>query len=129
MISEGYVSLEVARLLKEKGFNEQTDYIFYYYEEDDDWCFEKLLAGDVFREEKMLHCPSLAMAMRWLREEKDILISVNPTVDKDGFVCLMYYIWDIDDIEKKTITSGLYSHEGYNECVEAAIRYCLTKLI
>ena len=47
-ITEDRCSLEICILLKERGFNEDTDYIFYYYEEDDDWCFKKLLPDDKF---------------------------------------------------------------------------------
>lgn len=129
MITEDYVSYEVAKLLKEKGFKGECLGVYFPNGRFDtfDTAFDyNLNDGNLSH---AINAPTLQMAMKWLREVKNILISVNPTLDKDGFVCVMYYIWDIDDIETKAITSGLYSHESYNECVEVAIKYCLENLI
>jgi hypothetical protein len=72
MDSKFYVSLEAARLLKEKGYNEETDYII-----DEDNCMmnsryvlNKDLAGYVYS------CPSKAEAIDWL-ESKGIVIELS----------------------------------------------------
>jgi len=135
MITEDYVSLETSKLLKEKGFNEQTDYIFCYYEEDNAWCFEKLLTEDVFREEKMLHCPSLAMTMKWLREVHKLFIEI----EVHSFSTKPVFKWFVSNGDWRTTNmNALYNtpncviiddsayHINYEEAVENAIKYCLT---
>lgn len=54
MVTEDYCSFEVSKLLKEKGFN--NDYP----------------KGDCTQ-----YACTLQMAMKWLREEKDIFIEVE----------------------------------------------------
>lgn len=80
MNKEDYVSLEVARLLKEKGYNipcrtsrkKNGELIMYEIEQSVDnmtsignECYEFL-------------CPTLYEAQKWLWKEKDIYISVLP---------------------------------------------------
>ena len=75
MITENHVSLEIAKLLNQNGFNEDTDYIYYYYESDDDYCFEKLLPGDKFDEDKnkpKVHSVSLITRSKAIRTEADV---------------------------------------------------------
>lgn len=71
MNSKFYVSLEAARLLKEKGYNEECNYII-----DDD--------GDIFEDKYRINqdlsewkwsCPTKAEAIDWL-ESKGIVVEV-----------------------------------------------------
>ena len=73
MIKEAYCSFEVARLLKEMGFDEDC-YTFYEYN-----------SKEFYHEEKIPCCnsrsddyaaPTHQMTMAWLREEKNIIINV-----------------------------------------------------
>ena len=124
MITEDYVSFELAKLLKKKGFDQN--------------CAHYYLDGTIYRHhptevlpigKETFAAPTLAQVVKLLREEKELLISINPTLDKDLELCVMYYIFDTSDIQSEAITSGLYSLGSYNECVSAAIKYCLEKLI
>lgn len=131
MVKDGYVSFETAKLLKEKGYD---GYCFKAYSTDGtiddaielcgevDICNSECTEGNVA-------APTLQDAARWLREQYELLISINPTLDKGGWLCVMYYIWDMDDIEKDAEKSCLYSIEHYNECADDSIRHCLEKLI
>ena len=127
-MTEGYVSFEVASLLKEKGF--ELEDCFAFYKSNGEIGFLQTF-GDItdYENDTCIAAPTLQEAMDWLRKEKELLISINPALDKDNYLCIVYYIWDLNDIDKDAIKSGPFSVENYNECVEKAINYCLDNLI
>ena len=78
MIQEAYVSFETAKLLKEKGFDEEC---WYWYEEDgyfnasnDDYGFQS--NSDHISNDFICSAPTLQMALRWLREVHHIFIEI-----------------------------------------------------
>lgn len=86
MITENYVSFEVAKLLKEKGFYAHTEHNMWYVVEEFStgchWNSCTYKVGDITREYDKKCCidmPTLQMAMKWLREVHNI--SVEPLVD------------------------------------------------
>ena len=124
MITEDYVSLKVAKLLKEKGFNEKC--IGYYprgentevnhsflYERNSDWIDNSISA------------PTHQMAMKWLREVHKILVVVG--IKKEDKREYRYSIKSIRNNDIIGISDRRYIH--YEEAVEAALKYCLTNLI
>ena len=126
MITEDYVSFEVAKLLKEKGFNEP---IWTRYEDDNEVIF-----GDKYDWNNspmgQISAPTLQMAMKWLREVHNICITIYP--DKEnGYEAVLYNIKD--DVEIILQSFGIYgSHifeDSYEEAVEAALKYCLDNLV
>ena len=107
MNSKFYVSLEAARLLKEKGYNEATDYSI-----DEDNCMmdsRYVLNKDL--SECVCSCPTKAEAIDWL-EGKGIVIETQYNViastntilwgysiyinDKDGLLTNMITSWRED---------------------------------
>lgn len=139
MITEDYVSFEVAKLLKEKGFNEFT---YSYYSKDDEesepeLCMENLCSDNWNGtpdevNDLWFSAPTLSMTMKWLREEKDIYIQVM----LDGWACgghLGYYVviqktdLDFEMMLQDAVDEVFYS--TYEEACEAAIKYCLENLI
>ena len=121
MITEDYVSFETAKLLKEKGFDEYT--LAYYdetgiFEYDPDFLPNGLLCPT------FCSAPTLGKTMKWLEAEHGIFITVRRGIGGNGFVYTPY-IFDKDSNEHK-------QHTGYDsraEAEEAAIRYCVEKLI
>jgi len=127
-ITEDYISFETAKLLKEKWFKfiEDKDelskaYIHAYTKEGKEvWgCY----SPDYYP------CITMNMAMKWLREVHNIHIVVHPYTDKEGhhfsflFDSYAYGCWQ---------ELGVYitdSWSTYEEACEAAIKYCLEKLI
>ena len=79
---ECYVSLDVTKLLKEAGFDWECRKIYYCYHEDGDtWELE-----DNYKNYKSIlkldHClltPTLDVAQRWLREEKNLILLIDIT--------------------------------------------------
>lgn len=125
-ITEDFVSFEIAKLLKEKGFDEPCRSV---YE-------EKILRVntmcDYFNSELSSYvcAPTLQMAMKWLREvhkiDIDILSRLSLNADDDH--CYSYVIkHQYDKYAFKTYTDGEYQY--FEDAVEAALTYCLENLI
>ena len=129
-ITEDRCSLEICILLKERGFNEDTDYIFYYYEEDDDWCFKKLLPDDKFDKDKMLHCPTHQMALKWLREKHKI--GIFPTIYEHTINESKIHNYGVTIVNLEDFclldTDYFYS-DTYDGTVDFSISYILQKFI
>ena len=122
MITEDYVSFETAKLLKEKGFDENT-YMWWYT------VYGELGEYDVTdrgrRPELYINAPTLQMAMKWLREEHNIFIeiSVDEALNEHG------YQWALFDNTIKRIRPYAGWGDTYEQSCEAAIKFCLENLI
>ena len=122
MITEDYVSFETAKLLKEQGFKIPYDSFRGVYING---IFKRLNPGDAYGYnlgDEIVEVCSLQMVMKWLREEKNIIINVwYNGVDWDA----EYY--NNEDENFYLITD--FSCNSYEEAAEAGIKYCLEKLI
>ena len=108
MITEDYVSFEIAKLLKEKGFPQEYNkyHSMVYNEEDYENEYEvqrMVLETEIVKAgtlssypvgvpEPKCYCPTLQMAMKWLREDKKILISIFCHIDKGYWFCIQHFI-------------------------------------
>ena len=125
MIKEDYCSYEVAKILKENGFNESC-YTCYVEKEISHYDYSstnyELIDG-------VISCPTIQMAMKWLREEKHIVIVIEPHAydyineKNKSYACSLW----VDDNYYEYIESKNYP--SYEEAVEAALKYCLKNLI
>lgn len=121
MITEDYVSFEVAKLLKEKGFNEPVTEL------------NRLLIKEG---EKPVLRITHQKAMKWLREKGfhiNASISYDYSVDADGNVVDKWTFWIFEILSSISgeliYTEELNEYESYEQAVEAAIKYCLENLI
>ena len=120
-IKEDYVSFEIAKLLKEKGFDECP--LFRY-----DDCGYLWVQGGYNKTIKWhFPAPTLQMAMKWLREEKGIAVVpiLSSVLDNEKF------LWDIEITVAKTNETYHqgWIYESYERACEVAIKYCLENLI
>ena len=116
MITEDYVSFEVAKLLKEKGMNKSC-FNHYVQKNNNDGTSEAVAV-----------C-TLQMAMKWLREVHNLCI--EPYYVYDGYLCTISKI--------PTGVEVYYSNEGgdkdsgrfatFEQACESAIKYSLKNLI
>lgn len=83
MNKEDYVSLEVAKLLKEKGFMEDASYCF---DNDGELHFNRIKINHNQHSE-VYSAPSLYEAAKWMRERWGINISA----DRNVRVCKWFY--------------------------------------
>lgn len=124
MITEDYVSFETAKLLKEKGFDGECR--TYYQEFPVNMIavirHSCLIKKTTDLEPNEVLCPTLQMAMKWLREVHDAIINVFYDEDEDRW-CAEHYRRLMDDYT--LIGYG----DTYEQACEAAIKYCLENLI
>lgn len=131
MIKEEYVSFEIAKLLKDKGFNKPL-FTFYVTDKDKKESTFQIMAFtddtiDNNRSEFCYLAPTQQMAMRWLREKHLLHISL----DMMNGGTWMYEISDISIPFDGGIISKAYEEncKSYEKAVEEAIKYCLEYLI
>ena len=123
MITEDYVSFEVAKLLKERGFDWEVHRSYLM----NDNIFVPADVSDLLYRKDAIRIPTLQMAMKWLREEKGVAIIpvLSSILDNEKF------LWDIKIVVAKTGES--YSqgwiYEKQEEAFNTAIKYCLENLI
>lgn len=117
MIQEAYCSYEVAKLLNEKGFVQETLMV---YNQNGNFMPNGAIE-DTYQ--VFYSAPTHQMAMAWLREIYDIYIVFFHT-NKSGW---WYNITDMKD------SYVFYSSEktmcSYEEAMEAALKYTLENLI
>lgn len=131
-ITEDHVSFEIAKLLKEKGFNEST--CGYYH---DDY-IETLLVSSPSNHNGSINAisaPSLGHAMKWLRKLYCIHFNLKPVLYK-GIVIYNVTIYKqaknhkvLFDGELEVIDYQESSNLTYEQACEEAIKYCLINLI
>lgn len=122
MMAEDYVSFEVAKLLKEKGFNELTplSYSLPYGYESHIPCRNGVDTDFVSR-------ITLQMAMKWLRKVHEIFIRPNINfLYPIRYYCEIFCYGDNLKTQQDVTTENFESPE---EACEEAIKYCLEKLI
>lgn len=102
MIKEDYCSFEVAKLLKEKGFN--NDYP----------------KGDCTQ----IGCTH-QMAMKWLREKQIYIRIIEDAFGKS----YRFEVYSKNPNVKVNYYVPNYYKDTYEDAVEAALKYCLENLI
>ena len=137
MITEDYVSFEIAKLLKEKGFDEATNR---YYNAQ---CHQIRTVSDTFmwhwnNEEFVkgvlmdgaIAIPTLQMAMKWLREERKLNCIIDVSFNQNGNEETEYYfsVWE-NKPPYELLRESSQTFSIYEEACEAAIKYCLEKLV
>lgn len=127
MIKERYVSFEIAKLLKEKGFNEPCRSYFINDTGDYRRCAVEI-TNKLCSSEQLLR-PTLYMAMEWLRENKNILIIIEP------------HAYDYVNEKNKSYSCSLWIGDNYyeyleskdypiyEEAVEEVLKYILKNLV
>ena len=120
MIKEAFVSFEVAKLLKEKGFVESC-YGRYSVRSKD---FHLDTTKPCNNGSNFLYCaPTHQMAMAWLRENGIIIeiLHVTSKPSNDGW---FYSYQKNNDSE-----TNLIEYPSYEDAVETALKYVLKNLI
>lgn len=113
MIQEDYCSYEVAKLLKEKGFDEPCTEL------------NKLCLRDG---EKPVLKVTHQKATKWLREVHGIFIAINNDDLDFNWQC-----YDLinrgSTLDPKILSESYAGYKTYEQAVEAALKYCLENLI
>lgn len=135
IITEDYVSFEIAKLLKEKGFNTHLITFYLINKEKNEGVFQTTtFSDDAVDNSSEFYClaPTQQMTMKWLREVHNYYIQIM----LDSWACgghMGYYvvIQKIDsnfEIMLQDYVDDVF-YKTYEDAVEAAIKYCLKNLI
>lgn len=131
-MKDAYVKFETAQLLKEKGFGWDT---YHYYDEIGRTWFEDVLCDWNHRTTPEVSCPTQQMACRWLREEHNILVAVQPCEVGAGVDDYTYVVYEIqpEDYHFKFIAQGRMQPVAYTMdyegTLEEGIKHVLNNLI
>ena len=120
---EDFVPFEIAKKLKEKGFSCKYPFAIYfgnriYYD-----------YGDLIDDKDAIIAPTISQVLKWLREEKDIDLVINP---------VFFYDDDLGRMREygcKVFAPSLNKpehcgyHEKWEQAALAGIEYVLDNLI
>lgn len=118
-IKEDFVSFETAKLLKEKGFDQNCAT---YYLDGHVW---RHYHGEVILKGKQIYAaPTQAIVMKWLRDIHGWFIHIDVIREASCWLA------DIQDIKNDVAIYPIKDEfPNYEEAVEAAIKYCLENLV
>ena len=131
-IKENYVSFEIAKLLKEKGFDTPT-HTFYNEKKSSEVRFEPCLINR--NASFLVSAPTIQITMKWLRKVHDIHIELN--WDR-GNELYSFQIWKPGKYQPEISSLDLWriykdddypGEWNYEEACEESIKYCLKNLI
>jgi hypothetical protein len=126
MITEDYCSYEVAKLLKNKGFDEEcigayseTNHTITKFEPN----VKNSEVGPL-----MYSAPTHQMAMKWLREVYGIFIAINNDDLDFNWQC-----YDLinrgSTLDPKILSESYAGYKTYEKAIEVALKYVLKNLI
>ena len=128
MITEDYVSFETAKLLKEKGFDDE--YTNAFYDKNGNLYFIDILSD--FSEhpdnDTDITASTLYVAMKWLREVHGLFIEVHIVGHSTAYMDNKYYFYKLYK-NRRPLRFVENTFLTYEEACEAAIKYCLENLI
>lgn len=118
-MKEDYVSFETAKLLKDKGFDGETS-CYYAPDSSTRWIYQHYHEFDI---KDRIECPTLQMAMKWLRE----IHNLDIIIFREHLPNSCYWA----RIERFPYTEYQQdlTYVTYEESAENAIKYCLENLI
>ena len=134
MITEDFCSYDVAKLLKEKGFDEPCK--VWYSEYTSQFGSEKYTSiefDDHNRFKKgykfLFYAPTHQMAMKWLRKEHNILLFLLPA-QENGKLVYLVEVWTWN--EEEGIYESTYApmpRKEPEQAIGSALKYSLENLI
>ena len=119
---ECFVSLEIAKLLKEAGFDWRCKYAYITTSEEDMPTGEEGILTEHFEDANWLvKAPTLEVAQRWLRETQKYQVEVLPNGLKGyATLCFLY---------KEPITQPFEHYSTYEEALEVGIKKVLELIL
>lgn len=113
---EEFVTFEIAKKLKEKGFRDKC--YKHYYPDSPDWFLSSYLECNNYSD--YVDAPTISQVLKWLREEKKYHICIG----YDGV-----YSYEIVGIEDCEFVAAEDSYDTYEEAALAGIEYILNNVI
>lgn len=132
-IKEDYVSFEVAKLLKEKGFKEECEYFYDEYKDEDEYVICSN-GGSVYNDDEYYptyySMPTIQAVLNWLTEAHDIYYDIKLLLaDKaEEYGDLQLGVYRLNCSGAYEWKCWLYA-DTYKELYKKYVKYCLTDLI
>lgn len=126
-ITEDYCSFEVSKLLKDKGFDAECRAAYTNYGKLFTTQIQQYITNILCSKGTLWDCiaPTHQMAIKWLREEYNIIFVFKPaSFSGENCTFWTYELWCGDNFEGEIL-----SFKTYEEAVEAALKYSLENLI
>lgn len=122
-----FVTFEIAKKLREKGFNWICSH---YYRTKCKDLFMVFPCEDWSNTEERINAPTISQVMKWLREEKLILIGLSPMQEYDGDE-MIEWCSSIYKADKQGGMSWIeeFYYQSYEQAALAGIEYALDNLI
>lgn len=124
-MEEQYITFETADLAQEKGFNIRCEY---FYNEGSGW---KLQSDSILRtgKDEFLEAPTQSQLQKWLRDEKDIFVNVEPIRhnEKIKYSALVLSLKG-NDSKLELLLDGFTMYSSYEDAIEEGLQESL-KLI
>lgn len=134
-----FVNFSIAKKLKEKGFKEEC--LCHYIGDDLVYNIESPIANNQLwfshnKFDNIWHrdnydAPTISQVLKWLREEKKILITIIPQEKNLGHDTLCFCVYRITEDLYQPIYNGTINTlvDSYEETAIAGIEYVLDNLI
>ena len=119
MITEDYVSFEVAKLLKDKGFNEDCSTYYTY----NGWIINASVCIN-FNAMDSTSAPTHQMVLKWLREVYNIHIDVYYALGYKRY-CYSCRTPKDDDQWDVLLFQTKHKYDKYEDAMDDAIKECL----
>jgi hypothetical protein len=122
-----FVSFDLAKKLKEKGFPQVKRDAFAMYDEEGEW-YSLTRNLDIWEysfedfNDRDCVCPSIEQVLTWFRKEKKIYVTVN--VERED-----WFEYKIVQLIKNTHCTGTKVYITYDDAILAGIEYVLDNLI
>ena len=144
MITEDYVSFETAKLLKEKGFDGDTNCYYIEGSVEKNTYYSPIRQNhnkritnnefgiDINISSGKMSAPTLQMALKWFREKYKFEVRSTYDYDKDSWWGNINPMFEETDENTGIYQKALrfdYQGKSYEEAAEAAIKYCLKNLV
>ena len=133
-MTEDHVSFEVAKLLKEKGFNGLCTAYYDCFTTENFHCGNEPTDFNSIdtKIRNIVAAPTLQMTMKWLREVHKIEVRSTYDWDKNTWWGQTVPMFDENDSNSEMFQTALgfdYPGKSYEESCEAGIKHCLKVLI
>lgn len=135
-MNEDFVSFDLAKKLKEKGYPQAEKNALAMYNEDGEWYSLSPTLDDFyydFREfdENDCVCPTISQVLKWLREEKKRLVVAAPAFlyreARCFWQCGIYEISLLPNVIP--FYKFIDNQESYDSAIIAGIEYVIDNLI
>lgn len=132
---ENFVTFELAKKLKEKGFDVPTDSYYHIYDDVIEAQNSLEITGkdvaDFFNSLNQYRCaaPTISQVLKWLRDEKGIHIDI--AIWEGGWYCDVW-VYEFYEEEKEYLTQIRHQsddYESYELAAIAGIEYVMDNLI